>query len=194
MNKQSAEFKIEVADIFKRSKNYITDEIMQLPDGTGKSRFRRTVIGLSQGIINHTNSLVLPVYDVYSEVLEMLIHELRTGFGAPLVSIEQIDHQVVDWALIAIESIHSGKHPWCQKLQQSSDIIIAICISYGSLNHTDNPEPTKEVAILPGVFMQLIQGFEDEERENEILDVISWDISRDAIQLNKNDIDRLGRE
>lgn len=124
----------------------------------------------------------------------MLIHELRNGFGAPLVSIEQIDHQIVDWALIAIESIHSGKHPWCSKLQQSNNIIIAICINYVTLNHTGDTVPNKEVAILPGVFMQLIQGFEDGERENEILDVISWDISRDAIQLNKNDIDQLGRE
>lgn len=64
MNKQSPEFKIEVANIFKRSKNYIADEIMELPDGSGKSRIRRTVIGLSQGIINHTNSLALSVYDV----------------------------------------------------------------------------------------------------------------------------------
>ncbi len=200
MNNQSPEFKVAVAEIYAKLKEFIQDEYLGAPDVEFRSHTRRAVVVLGESTIEVILAKGFPVWDLYSEVLDMICVDLKKGYATSPMSLEIFDHQAREWILTKIEQIFNHEHPWRHVLANNDNVLACISLGFGSLPasgpNPNDPATTvivaEEGALLPTALMQLVR-YTDDSEEGELLNSENWSLQTHGVLINPDILKGFGR-
>lgn len=192
MNTNGPEFKAAVARLYARLQAGIQDEALSDPDDQEKqSRFRRTVIVVSEKTILADQKRGFSVWDLYHEGLQMISVDLKEGYQVPVVSVEAFDHQGREWVLGKLEQLFNDEHPWRAMLKENKELVALFAFGYGSIKGAPPPGSTEvEYGLLPTAFAQLVD-FTTED--GKMLALEDWTLQRDGVFIEPESLKRFGR-
>lgn len=130
MNANTPGFNAELVHICTAMSKTLQDDRMS-ENPSISYRYRKMGLLFNEELLQA--QLEFDINALYDEALKVVAVELKDGYGYPVASMEELDHQARDWICSHIEQLWMGTHPWRQALRDNPEATVVFWFGFGSL-------------------------------------------------------------